>query len=328
MPEIQITSLSGPAIQFDSFWFWISSIYLSGAATFFALFLIRLLKIGKEIYRSPIFTNGSVWLIELNDEREVFSFFKFIFISKSLQLSEPEKKQIILHEQVHINHLHSLDILFVNLLGILFWFNPFLEAYRKSFVQLHEFEADAHSVESDEVDSYCCLLAKAALKSSGYQLANHFTNSLTLKRIEMMKTVKTKISKWKALSIVGVAFIFCLVVGCGDQVYDQVDELPTFGSRPQYNEVYEFIATNLSYPKEAMKKRIEGKVFTKFVIEKDGTVTNVAVTKGIGYGCDYETVRVVKLLPKWNPGKKDGKIVRTRFTLPIVFQLSEPKKRD
>jgi protein TonB len=77
-----------------------------------------------------------------------------------------------------------------------------------------------------------------------------------------------------------------------------------------------------------MKKRIEGKVFTKFVIEKDGTVTNVAVTKGIGYGCDDETVRVVKLLPKWNPGKKDGKIVRTRFTLPIVFQLSEPKKRD
>jgi len=75
-----------------------------------------------------------------------------------------------------------------------------------------------------------------------------------------------------------------------------------------------------------MKKGIEGKVFTKFVVEKDGTVTNVAVVKGIGYGCDEETVRVVKLLSKWNPGKKDGKIVRTNFTLPIVFQLSEPKK--
>ena len=194
-------------------------------------------------------------------------------------------------------------------------------------VQLHEFEADARTVERDEVDLYCCLLAKAALKSSGYQLANHFTNSLTLKRIEMMKTVKAKISNWKALSVLVAVLIFCLVVGW-DRVYDQVDELPTFGSGQQYNEVYEFIARNLQYPDEARRKGIEGKVLAKFVVEKDGTITNVAVVKGIGYGCDEATVRVVKLLPKWNPGKKDGRVVRTRFTLPIVFQLSQPKKTD
>jgi TonB family protein len=330
LPEIQVGTLSGPVIQFDSFWFWTSSIYLFGAATFLMLFLIRLLKIAKEIHRSPIVKNGSVWLIESNDEQEVFSFFKFIFISKSLPLSELEKKQIIRHEQVHINHLHSVDILFVNLLGILFWFNPFLKAYRKSFVQLHEFEADARSVETDEVDSYCCLLAKAALTSSGYQLANHFTNSLTLKRIEMMKTVKTKIARWKIVTLVGATISFCCLIAGnglvsaqtkGDEVFELVDEMPSYGQGK--NELNEFIGANLLYPEGARKSKIEGKVFAEFIVELDGSLSHVKIIKGIGYGCDEEVMRVVKSMPmKWKPGEKAGKTVRTKMTLPFMFRLS------
>jgi TonB family protein len=314
-----------------------------GLNFFFFVFLVRLLRIVKAVYQSSKIRIGSVWLIELTGDREVFSFFKFIFISKSLQLSELEKKQIIRHEQVHIDNFHSFDILLVNLISILFWFNPVIKTYRKSFVQLHEFEADARSVENYDVNEYCSLLAKAALNSSGYRLANHFTNSLTLKRIEMMKTIKSKISRWKVISIAGVAITFCcLVAGNGfvsaqaeqknnsssNEVFDQVDELPTFGSSPQYTELYEFIAKNLQYPVEARKKGIEGKVFTKFVVEKDGTVTNVSVVKGIGYGCDEASAQVVKSFPPWNPGKKDGKIVRTSFVIPILFKMSEPKKGD
>ena len=344
LPEIRITPLTGATVmQYNSFWFWATLIYALGLNFFFFVFLVRLLRIVKAVYQSSKIRIGSVWLIELTGDREVFSFFKFIFISKSLQLSELEKKQIIRHEQVHIDNFHSFDILLVNLISILFWFNPFIKTYRKSFVQLHEFEADARSVENYDVNEYCSLLAKAALNSSGYRLANHFTNSLTLKRIEMMKTIKSKISRWKVISIAGVAITFCcLVAGNGfvsaqaeqknnsssNEVFDQVDELPTFGSSPQYTELYEFIAKNLQYPVEARKKGIEGKVFTKFVVEKDGTVTNVSVVKGIGYGCDEASAQVVKSFPPWNPGKKDGKIVRTSFVIPILFQMSETKKGD
>ncbi len=286
LPEIKITTLTEPVIQFDSSGFWISSIYFLGVVIFLTIFLFRLLKIGKAIYGSPIIKNEPVWLIELKNEGEVFSFFKFIFISKSLHLTENEKQQIIRHEQVHINNYHSFDILMVNLISILFWFNPFVKTYRKLFVQLHEFEADARSVESYEVNEYCSLLAKAALRSSGYRLANHFTNSLTLKRIEMMKTVKTKISGGKIVSIAAIAFTFCcLVVGNGfvqaqaeqikksssDEVFDQVDELPTFGTKPNYTELFDFIGKNLRYPDEARKSKIEGKVFVEFVVEKDGS---------------------------------------------------------
>jgi len=337
LPEIQITPVSSdPVNQINSFWFWATLIYVLGAVVFFLVFLVRLLRIILAIYQSPRIKNDSVCLVELKDKQEVFSFFNFIFISKYLHLTENEKRQIVRHERVHINQYHSFDILFVNLFGVLFWFNPFVKTYRKSFIQLHEFEADERSVESNEVNEYCSLLAKAALNSSGYQLANHFTNSLTLKRIEMMKTVKTKISNWKLILIASVALIFSLVVGCAntrslnksasDEVYNQVDELPTFGSKPNYTELYEFIRKNLRYPEKAEKKGIEGKVFTKFVVEKDGTVTNVSVVKGIGYGCDEAAARVIKMLPPWNPGKNDGKIVRTRFTIPIVFQLPVTRK--
>jgi TonB family protein len=336
LPEIRISALtSGAAAQLDSSWIYRG--YVLGAAFFGAAFVIRLVKMMATLYRSPCRKQGRAWVVELKGEGEVFSFFKFIFIGKSMLLSEYEKKQIIAHEQIHMENYHSLDILFVNILGIFFWFNPLIKTYRNVFVQLHEFEADARSVEPHEVDSYCRLLAKAALKSSGYPLANHFTNSLTLKRIEMMKTVQTKIAKWKIGAIAGAAMAFCVLVAgngstlaqvkadqknsSGDEIFDQVDELPTFGTGHQFSALYEYIAKNLQYPADARKRRVEGKVYAEFVVEKDGSLSNVKVAKGIGAGCDEAVVRVVKSLPKWNPGQKDGKIVRTRFTLPVVFKM-------
>jgi len=67
--------------------------------------------------------------------------------------------------------------------------------------------------------------------------------------------------------------------------------------------------------------RIEGRVFVQFVVDKDGSITNVEVLKGIGGGCDEEAVRVVKNAPKWNPGKQRGRPVRVKMVLPITFKL-------
>lgn len=87
-----------------------------------------------------------------------------------------------------------------------------------------------------------------------------------------------------------------------------------------------FVAGNISYPTEASKAGIEGKVFVSFDVSKKGKVENVRVVKGIGAGCDAEAMRVVKLLEGWKPGTKDGKAVRTQVTLPIIFALD--KKKD
>jgi len=87
----------------------------------------------------------------------------------------------------------------------------------------------------------------------------------------------------------------------------------------------EFIYNNIKYPQEAIDAGIEGRVFLSFMVEEDGSITEVKVMKGLGYGCDEEAVRVVSNMPKWKPGKnwRDGKPTRFAYTLPVKFMLDE-----
>lgn len=84
---------------------------------------------------------------------------------------------------------------------------------------------------------------------------------------------------------------------------------------------YEYVRKNLNYPSQARRMNIEGKVFVQFVVDKDGSITEVQAVKGIGAGCDEEAVRVIKNSPKWKPGKQRGRPVKVRMILPITFKL-------
>lgn len=84
---------------------------------------------------------------------------------------------------------------------------------------------------------------------------------------------------------------------------------------------YEFVGKNLKYPGRATRMNIEGRVFIEFVVEKDGSLTDIKVAKGIGAGCDEEALRVISQAPDWNPGKQRGRAVRVRMVMPIVFKL-------
>ena len=88
-----------------------------------------------------------------------------------------------------------------------------------------------------------------------------------------------------------------------------------------YSAFYTYIAENLKYPAFALQANIGGRVFVMFVVDKDGTITDVTALKGIGGGCDEEAVRVVQNAPKWIPGKQRGRKVKVRMTLPITFKL-------
>ena len=84
---------------------------------------------------------------------------------------------------------------------------------------------------------------------------------------------------------------------------------------------YEYVGKKLKYPAQARRMGIEGKVFVEFVVDKDGTITDVKAIKGIGAGCDEEAIRVIQASPKWNPGKQRGRPVKVRMILPITFKL-------
>jgi protein TonB len=84
---------------------------------------------------------------------------------------------------------------------------------------------------------------------------------------------------------------------------------------------YQFVQKQMKYPAQARRMGIEGKVFVQFVVDKDGTLTEVKAVKGIGAGCDEEAVRVIEGAPKWKPGKQRGRAVKVRMILPIQFKL-------
>jgi periplasmic protein TonB len=88
------------------------------------------------------------------------------------------------------------------------------------------------------------------------------------------------------------------------------------------NAFNEFISKNIRYPNQAKRMDIQGKVFVEFVVERDGSITNIKTLKGIGAGCDEEAVRVLGLAPKWTPGKQRGRPVRQKMVLPISFRTN------
>lgn len=104
-----------------------------------------------------------------------------------------------------------------------------------------------------------------------------------------------------------------------DQVFTVVETDPEFPGGMEA--LYQYIANNIQYPQLARDNGIYGKVYLTFVIEKDGRITNIKILRDIGGGCGAEAVRVVKSMPRWTPGKQQGKPVRVQFNLPVNFNL-------
>ena len=88
------------------------------------------------------------------------------------------------------------------------------------------------------------------------------------------------------------------------------------------NEFYQFISSKIKYPAKARRMGIEGKVYVEFIVEKNGSLTDIKTIAGIGGGCDEEALRVIGMAPKWNPGKQRGKPVRQKMNIPIYFRLN------
>jgi TonB family protein len=102
-------------------------------------------------------------------------------------------------------------------------------------------------------------------------------------------------------------------------VYVIVEEMPTFSGGEKAR--ISFINNTLTYPVAAKNKMISGTVYISYIIDTNGSVTDAKVLKGIGGGCDEEALRMVKMMPKWNPGKQNGKPVRVLFNMPVNFML-------
>lgn len=313
-------------------------IYINGA--FFLLLrlifeLYKLLKLAIKADKERL-DNGLI-LIHTNSKLPTFSFMKYIFWNEDNKLSEPEAEQILLHEQIHIKQKHSLDILFFEILCILFWPNPLFRLFRNEIKNIHEYLADNQVISRYDTGAYSSLLARQFIRQIEFSVTHHFSMSNPLKRIKKMETKNKKTHMYKLLLILPLVALTVVVISCmkdnvesdlqtemqkGDEIFTVVenDPVPSGGM----DGFYRAITKEMKYPAEARRKGIEGKVFVEFVVEKDGSLSNFIIRKGIDETLDAEAVRAIKeASPNWSPGTQRGKPQRVNLILPIKFKIGD-----
>lgn len=352
-------------------------IYITGAAILTIKFIWQLISLKRIINRPGV--SGS------------FSFFK------SIRVENSESRDVIAaHEQVHAREWHSADVLLIEAISIINWFNPVVYFYRLGIKHIHEFIADRQALRNGTSKSeYALLLLSQTLKAPAHQLVNPFFNhSLLKRRIIMLQKNHSKraallkyglsaplfilmlilssatISKSRTVKLLNnkAAEVFMIatskldsamkdsnqaqapgltVVKAGKPVSQnelkltpvaQPDTTPvkkdtriftTVEKEPEFKggmeAFYKFLQQNIHYPAAMRKNNIQGKVFITFIVEKDGSLSDVHTVRDIGSGTGDEAVRVIKLSPNWNPGIQNGRPVRVAFTMPISFTLDNAK---
>lgn len=267
------------------------------------------------------------------------SFWKSIFINKKEFEKGKIPSELIAHEKAHLDQKHTLDILFIEVLQIVFWFNPLLVFYKKAIKLNHEFLADeAVNKQFGSVKSYQNLLLDFASNKNTVALASNINYLITKKRLLMMTKKESQIRIVSKVFVVGVLYAllsFAFSTKATAQkasnkadvkekdlyVLADVEKLPEFPGG--LTEFYKFIGENFKMPAAVGKNKIEGKTYMQFVIEKDGTLSDIITLKDSGYGIGDEAIRVLKLSPKWIAATQKGKPVRVMYSLPITLQAEK-----
>jgi TonB family protein len=331
LPELWINASSKSQNFFETHSLFpaITLIYIFVAICLSAKFIFKFFQLIRFLKKSTSTQYENFTLFENPEEANSFSFFRWIFIGQVA--TKQEKNIIIEHELEHAKWYHSFDVILMELLKVAFWFNPIIYLLKKNLYSIHEFQADEAAIKKSDVNQYCSLLARAALQSADFPIANYFNNSLTLKRITMIKNVKTKLSVWRLVWSITLFTSVLIFMACQEQTSStekvsesneillNVDEsaAPAGGM----TSFFDYVTSNMKYPEQARKLGVEGKIFIEFTVNTDGSISDATVKKGIGAGCDLEALRIVKESPNWVPAKHEGKIVRQKMVLPIVFKL-------
>ena len=105
----------------------------------------------------------------------------------------------------------------------------------------------------------------------------------------------------------------------GGKVYDVVEQMPQFPGG--MGALMQYLSSHIKYPVVAEANRIEGRVICTFIVEKDGSITDIKVSRSVDPSLDQEAVRVIGSMPAWTPGRQNGEVCRVKFTLPVTFKL-------
>jgi TonB family protein len=358
-------------------------IYITGLIIFSLGFLVNIAELGLLIAKNRSAGSKIIRFHGLNTAG--FSAVGYIFINS--RLSETDAAEILKHEENHLAHHHFLDILFMEIVKVIQWFNPFIHFFDRSLRAVHEYQADEGCLSSGvPVLSYQQLLMNQVFKTRAFNITNSFSNpTLIKKRMIMMTKRRSKtLANLKLLMVLPVIAILLVTfssckgktgpeenttevapppppppppspadavnadqkvvagevvqkakyipppppppppppftVRDGDTTWYKVDVMPQFEGGEAA--LLKYIGDNTNYPETAKLNSIQGKVLIGFIVNTDGTVSNVRLERRVNPELDAEALRVVNSLPAFEkPGVNNGKPVAVWYNVPIVFKL-------
>src|SRR6056297_36317 len=195
-----VNNLKEQTIESVSHFNFIFFIYLLITGLYLLRFVYQFYKIIKTIHANEIIHDKNKKIVLLNDNKAPFSFFNYIFISRD----DYGSRELLKHELVHAQQIHSIDVILLELILVFQWFNPFMYRYRRAFKEIHEYLADREvmKVNNDKI-AYQKLIIDQIEKSFKVNLASHFNYSLTKNRIKMITRINSsKTAKLKLIFII------------------------------------------------------------------------------------------------------------------------------
>ncbi|WP_297253181.1 M56 family metallopeptidase [uncultured Prevotella sp.] len=348
LPEVLI---NGNANE-QSVWSWadiIVCIYTLGVVAIFTMTVVQTVRLTKQLRQCEHITDNRGNTIVLTDcATSPFCLFHYIVMSRDDYANN--RSFILTHEQEHIRLRHYIDLIILQVATIIQWFNPFVWLIGKNMKAIHEFEVD-EAVLNKGIDAtqYQQFLVIKAVGNRLQPFANNLNKESLKRRIIMMNQKRS--NRWmmlKALFIIPVATLAVSVFASNTGVstvtgeavrtanalpttnmqtqqsatkaYEVVEVMPKF--KGGESAMMEFLMMNMKYPQAAVKAKQQGRAIVGFVVRKDGTVSDVQITKSAGHAVlDKEAMRVVKAMPAWEPGKQKGKPVDVKYNVPITFRL-------
>jgi beta-lactamase regulating signal transducer with metallopeptidase domain len=388
IPEIYIGNqmqTTAPIFTFENI---LRSIYTFGFLVFLFRFVRNLILLLRRIHEGEKIKKDGFTLVLIQDEMLPHSFWNYVFVNRNEYENNLIDDELFVHEKAHITQKHSLDILFIEALQILFWFNPLIYLYKKAIKLNHEFLADQKVNETfKEVVQYQKLLLQKAVGNL-VPIASNLNYSITKKRFVMMTKNQSKlmtISKVSfSLLLFGALFFTfsvkaqekdfheetfkflyeryykeypeyfdpetkkpledklrleietdsngekSLVVQFKDKKHKAIDDQEEIYIKPEVRPEFEgglekflkYVHKNLKMPN--FEKDVEGMVIVKFVVEKDGSISNINMLKD-PVGIEKEVIEMFESCPKWKPATQDGKPVRAECVFPINVNIKAKK---
>jgi TonB-dependent SusC/RagA subfamily outer membrane receptor len=302
-------------------------------------------------------TSADYTVVRSADVEAPFSFLSTIFVVP--ELAGNELRQVVMHESSHIRHGHSREKIVMEVLKSLFWFSPAAWWAARLLGEVHEFEADRDVLDGGStVEEYLPLIFRQTFGCIP-ELTVGMGDSLTKKRFLMMKNAM-KPTKFNGLRVAGVLplaagmmMLFSFTTRppevialesatepaaatesaqnpqqtpaqSSDIPMFMVDVMPTFNGGDLLA-FRDWVQAQLKYPKEAFDNRIQGTETVKFVIERDGSLSDIESANSVHPLLYAEAERVLSRSPKWTPGMNKGKPVRVSYILPLMFKIEDER---